>query len=286
MVYAKLYPTTLVDEYRKTVRATYLDFHGADSLRAPDAAEWERFSETLELRDMGTHLCALPAGEHCSRGLVCPAAAPASPRRALSRISNACSPATKQRWSAPAARASPPASSPPASSRCSGSAARCAAPATSTTTSPPPSRRPNRSCRRALFLGLGRVDQHVLQPPGRPRQWFRRTRAPRPARRPRPSRPHTAPTRHRPGARPRDRPRTSRCPRSPRRAPGRTAHSRRRARGRAREVAVIAFDAKPRSSQGARTRSRGGTSVDPACPACAGVWASASPSASDASSVR
>jgi hypothetical protein len=28
----------LVDEYRKTVRATYLDFHGADSLRAPDAA--------------------------------------------------------------------------------------------------------------------------------------------------------------------------------------------------------------------------------------------------------
>ena len=40
MVYAKLYPATLVEEYRKTVRATYADFHGADSLRAPDAEEW------------------------------------------------------------------------------------------------------------------------------------------------------------------------------------------------------------------------------------------------------
>jgi integrase len=28
MVYAKLYPSTLVEEYRKTVRATYADFHG------------------------------------------------------------------------------------------------------------------------------------------------------------------------------------------------------------------------------------------------------------------
>jgi hypothetical protein len=52
---------------RKTVRSTYLDFHGADGLPAPDAEEWRRWSQTLELRDMGTHLCALPAGEHCSR---------------------------------------------------------------------------------------------------------------------------------------------------------------------------------------------------------------------------
>jgi len=81
MVYAKLYPTTLVEEYRKTVRATYLDFHGADSLRAPDAEEWRRFSQTLELRDMGTHLCALPAGEHCARGLVCLGCSSAQPKR-------------------------------------------------------------------------------------------------------------------------------------------------------------------------------------------------------------
>jgi hypothetical protein len=81
MIYAKLYPTTLVDEYRKTVRATYLDFHGADSLRAPDAEEWRLFSQTLELRDMGTHVCALPAGEHCSRGLVCLGCSSAQPKK-------------------------------------------------------------------------------------------------------------------------------------------------------------------------------------------------------------
>src|SRR5206468_239058 len=86
MVYAKVYPTTLVEEYRKTVRATYLDFHGADSLRAPDAAEWECFAEALELRDMGTHLCALPAGEHCSRGLVCLGCSSAQPKRSATPI--------------------------------------------------------------------------------------------------------------------------------------------------------------------------------------------------------
>jgi Phage integrase family len=81
MVYAKLYPATLVDEYRKTVRATYADFHGPDSLRVPDAAEWQRFAHSLELRDMGTHLCALPAGEHCARGLVCLGCSSAQPKR-------------------------------------------------------------------------------------------------------------------------------------------------------------------------------------------------------------
>ena len=86
MVYAKLYPTTLVEEYRKTVRATYLDFHGPDSLRAPDAAEWRRFAQTLELRDMGTHLCALPAGEHCSRGLVCLGCSSAQPKKSAAPI--------------------------------------------------------------------------------------------------------------------------------------------------------------------------------------------------------
>jgi hypothetical protein len=37
MVYAKLYPATLIEEYRKAVRATYSDFHGPDSIRAPTA---------------------------------------------------------------------------------------------------------------------------------------------------------------------------------------------------------------------------------------------------------
>jgi integrase len=86
MIYAKLYPTTLVEEYRKTVRATYLNFHGTESLRAPDAEEWRQFSQTLELRDMGTHLCALPAGEHCSRGLVCLGCSSAQPKRSATPI--------------------------------------------------------------------------------------------------------------------------------------------------------------------------------------------------------
>jgi integrase len=81
MVYAKLYPATLIEEYRKTVRATYLDFHGPGSDRVPDAAEWRAFSQSLELRDMGTHLCALPTGEHCPRGLVCLGCGSAQPKK-------------------------------------------------------------------------------------------------------------------------------------------------------------------------------------------------------------
>ncbi len=90
MVYAKLYPATLIDEYRKAVRATYLDFHGPDSGRVPSAGEWQRFSETLELRDMGTHLCALPAGEHCSRGLVCLGCNSAQPKKSAAPIFARC----------------------------------------------------------------------------------------------------------------------------------------------------------------------------------------------------
>jgi len=71
MVYAKLYPARFVEEYRKTVRATYTDFHGPDAHRAPTMEEWQAFAPSCELRDMGIHLCALPAGEHCPKGLVC-----------------------------------------------------------------------------------------------------------------------------------------------------------------------------------------------------------------------
>jgi hypothetical protein len=81
MVYAKLYPSTLVEEYRKTVRATYADHHGADSLRNPTAAEWTEFQTSCSMRDMGTHLCALPTGEHCARGLVCLGCAHAQPKK-------------------------------------------------------------------------------------------------------------------------------------------------------------------------------------------------------------
>jgi integrase len=51
MIYAKLYPSTLVEDYRKAVRSSYTDFHGPDSLRAPTPAEWEEFSRSCNLRE-------------------------------------------------------------------------------------------------------------------------------------------------------------------------------------------------------------------------------------------
>ncbi len=86
MVYAKLYPSTLIEEYRKTVRATYADFHGPDALRAPTLEEWEEFSASCNLRDMGTHLCALPTGDHCSCGLVCLGCSHAQPKQSAAPV--------------------------------------------------------------------------------------------------------------------------------------------------------------------------------------------------------
>jgi integrase len=81
MVYAKLYPRKLVEEYRKTTRGSYQAFHGREGLRNPTAQEWEAFTRSCNLRDMGTHVCALPAGEHCPRGLVCLGCTHAQPKK-------------------------------------------------------------------------------------------------------------------------------------------------------------------------------------------------------------
>jgi hypothetical protein len=86
MVYAKLYPATLVEEYRKAVRATYSDFHGPDSLRAPTMEEWRQFSAACNLRDMGTHSCARSTGDHCSRGLICLGCNHAQPKRSAAPV--------------------------------------------------------------------------------------------------------------------------------------------------------------------------------------------------------
>jgi hypothetical protein len=51
-------------------RDLHSDFHGPNSLRAPTMAEWREFAAACNVRDMGTHLSALPTGDHCSRGLV------------------------------------------------------------------------------------------------------------------------------------------------------------------------------------------------------------------------
>jgi hypothetical protein len=39
------------------------------------------FSASCSLRDMGTHVCALPTGEHCPRGLVCLGCNHAQPKK-------------------------------------------------------------------------------------------------------------------------------------------------------------------------------------------------------------
>jgi site-specific recombinase XerD len=86
MVYAKLYPTQLVEEYRKAVRGAYRTFHGEESLRNPTAEEWAAFAANCSLRDMGTHLCALPTGEYCPKGLVCLGCAHAQPKKSASPV--------------------------------------------------------------------------------------------------------------------------------------------------------------------------------------------------------
>jgi integrase len=86
MVYAKLYPRNLVEEYRKAVRGLYSGFHGEDSLRNPTSQEWAAFERSCSLRDMGTHLCALPTGEHCPRGLVCLGCVHAQPKKSAAPI--------------------------------------------------------------------------------------------------------------------------------------------------------------------------------------------------------
>ncbi len=76
----------MVEEYRKAVRGLYLAFHGEDGLRNPTAEEWADFSRSCSIRDMGTHLCALPTGEHCPKGLVCLGCVHAQPKKSAAPI--------------------------------------------------------------------------------------------------------------------------------------------------------------------------------------------------------
>ncbi len=81
MVYAKLYPTTLVESYRQAMRGIYTDVHGDEALRTPTVEEWAAFSTSCSMRDMSTHLCALPTGEDRPRGLVCLGCNHAQPKK-------------------------------------------------------------------------------------------------------------------------------------------------------------------------------------------------------------
>jgi hypothetical protein len=67
---AKLYPRNLVEKHRKAIRGLYDTFDDTDSLKNP-TVEWAVFERSCSMRDMRTHLCALPTGEHGPRGPVC-----------------------------------------------------------------------------------------------------------------------------------------------------------------------------------------------------------------------
>jgi hypothetical protein len=58
MIYAKLYPGQLIEEYRKTVRSLYNAYYGEDGLKNSTVLEWAAFAASCNLRDTGTHLCA------------------------------------------------------------------------------------------------------------------------------------------------------------------------------------------------------------------------------------
>jgi hypothetical protein len=63
------------------MRGVYSAFHGEESFKKPTRQEWDAFAASCSMRDMGTHLCALPTGEHCPRGLVCLGCSHAQPKK-------------------------------------------------------------------------------------------------------------------------------------------------------------------------------------------------------------
>ena len=76
----------LPDAAVEAIRSRYGAFYGDESLRNPTADEWATFTANCSLRDMGTHLCALPTGEHCPKGLVCLGCVHAQPKKSAAPI--------------------------------------------------------------------------------------------------------------------------------------------------------------------------------------------------------
>jgi hypothetical protein len=76
----------LVEEYSKTVRSLYNAYYREEGLKNPTAEEWAAFAASCNLRDMGTHLCALPTVVHCPNGLICPGCAHAQPKTSAAPI--------------------------------------------------------------------------------------------------------------------------------------------------------------------------------------------------------
>jgi hypothetical protein len=53
MVCAKLYPRKMIEEYRTAMRGVYSAFHGEESFKTPTRQEWNAFTASCSLRDMG-----------------------------------------------------------------------------------------------------------------------------------------------------------------------------------------------------------------------------------------
>src|SRR5579864_5204341 len=75
-----------LQERRKSLHGVYRAVHGEDSFRNPTAEEWAAFAASCSLRDMGTHVCALPTGEYCPKGLVCLGCVHAQPKKSAAPI--------------------------------------------------------------------------------------------------------------------------------------------------------------------------------------------------------
>jgi len=80
----------MIEEYRKAVRGLYNAHHGEESLKTPTREEWDAFAAICSMRDMGTHLCAFPMGDHCSRGLLCLGCRHAQPKKSAVVIFRRC----------------------------------------------------------------------------------------------------------------------------------------------------------------------------------------------------
>ena len=81
MIYAKLYPTSAHRGVSQDRARSLQRLLRRRRLKNPTAEEWAAFAASCNLRDMGTHLCALPTGEHCPKGLICLGCTHAQPKK-------------------------------------------------------------------------------------------------------------------------------------------------------------------------------------------------------------
>jgi len=70
-----------------SVHSLYNAHYSEDGLKNPTAEGWAAFTASCNLRDLGTHLCALPTGEYCPKGLICLGCTHAQPKKSAAPIS-------------------------------------------------------------------------------------------------------------------------------------------------------------------------------------------------------